>query len=313
MGVNILREGESEQMATDWKGVFPAATTQFHKDQTLDLEGTARQLEVLINSGVSGLVMLGSLGENVTLTQQEKRLVIKTAIETSRGRVPVLSGVAETSTASAVEYVQAMEKLGADGVMVLPAMIYKADAREAMTHFKTVARSTGLPIILYNNPIAYYVDIKPEQFAELSSEKNIVAIKESSGDVRRITDLINTVGDRYVIFAGVDDLVLESVLLGATGWIAGIGLAFPDENQRLWELATAGKWEEARELYRWFSPLAHLDIPLKFVQYIKLAMQECGLGTEWVRAPRLPIEGDERQAILKIIRHGIETRPKAAI
>ena len=252
MGVNILREGESEQMATDWKGVFPAATTQFHKDQTLDLEGTARQLEVLINSGVSGLVMLGSLGENVTLTQQEKRLVIKTAIETSRGRVPVLSGVAETSTASAVEYVQAMEKLGADGVMVLPAMIYKADAREAMTHFKTVARSTGLPIILYNNPIAYYVDIKPEQFAELSSEKNIVAIKESSGDVRRITDLINTVGDRYVIFAGVDDLVLESVLLGATGWIAGIGLAFPDENQRLWELATAGKWEEARELYRWF-------------------------------------------------------------
>ena len=297
-------------MATDWKGVFPAATTQFHKDQSLDLEGTARQLEVLINSGVSGLVMLGSLGENVTLAAQEKRLVVKTAIEISGGRVPVLSGVAETSTASAIEYVQAMEKLGADGVMVLPAMIYKADACEAMTHFRTVARSTGLPIILYNNPIAYYVDIKPEQFAELSSEKNIVAIKESSGDVRRITDLINTVGDRYVIFAGVDDLVLESVLLGATGWIAGIGLAFPEENQRLWELATAGKWDEARELYRWFSPLAHLDIPLKFVQYIKLAMQECGLGTEWVRAPRLPIEGDEREAILKIIRHGIETRPK---
>lgn len=300
-------------MRTDWKGVFPAATTQFHKDQSLDLEGTARQLEVLINSGVSGLVMLGSLGENVTLTQEEKRMVVKTAIETSRGRVPVLSGVAETSTASAVEYVRGMEALGADGVMVLPAMIYKADAREAMTHFKTVARSTGLPIILYNNPIAYYVDIKPEQFAELSSEKNIVAIKESSGDVRRITDLINTVGDRYVIFAGVDDLVLESVLLGASGWIAGIGLAFPEENQRLWELATAGKWNEARELYRWFSPLAHLDIPLKFVQYIKLAMQECGLGTEWVRAPRLPIEGDEREAILKIIRHGIANRPKATI
>ena len=300
-------------MRTDWKGVFPAATTQFHEDQTLDIEGTARQLEVLINSGVSGLVMLGSLGENVTLTQQEKRLVVKTAIETSAGRVPVLSGVAETSTASAIEYVQAMEKMGADGVMVLPAMIYKADVREAMTHFRSVARSTGLPIILYNNPIAYYVDIKPEQFAELSSEKNIVAIKESSGDVRRITDLINTVGDRYVIFAGVDDLVLESVLLGATGWIAGIGLAFPDENQRLWELAANGNWDEARQLYSWFSPLAHLDIPLKFVQYIKLAMQECGLGTEWVRAPRLPIEGAEREAILKIIRHGIETRPKVKI
>ena len=297
-------------MATDWKGVFPAATTQFHKDQSLDIEGTARQLEVLINSGVSGLVMLGSLGENVTLTLEEKRLVVKMAIETSRGRVPVLSGVAETSTASAIEYVKTMENMGADGVMVLPAMIYKADLREAMTHFRTVARSTGLPIILYNNPIAYYVDIKPEQFAELSTEKNIVAIKESSGDVRRITDLINTVGDRYVIFAGVDDLVLESVLLGATGWIAGIGLAFPEENQRLWELANNGNWDEARELYRWFSPLAHLDIPLKFVQYIKLAMQECGLGTEWVRAPRLPIEGAEREAILKIIRHGIEARPK---
>ena len=296
-------------METNWRGVFPAATTQFHKDQTLDLEGTARQIEVLIDSGVAGLVMLGSLGENVTLSQTEKLQVIKTAMEVSAGRIPVLSGVAETSTALSVSYVREVEKLGADGVMVLPAMIYKADAREAMTHFQTVARSTGLPIILYNNPIAYYVDIKPEQFAELASEENIVAIKESSGDVRRITDLINTVGDRYVIFAGVDDLVLESVLLGATGWIAGIGLAFPNENQALWELATSGQWEKARDLYRWFSPLAHLDIPLKFVQYIKLAMQETGLGTEWVRAPRLPVEGAEREAVLKIVRHGIETRP----
>ena len=297
-------------MTTNWKGVFPAATTQFHKDQTLDLEGTARQIETLIDSGVSGLVMLGSLGENVTLSFEEKRLVVKIAMEVSKGRIPVLSGVAETSTASAVAYVREMEAIGADGVMVLPAMIYKADPREAMTHFRTVARSTGLPIILYNNPLAYYVDIKPEQFAELSSEANIVAIKESSGDVRRITDLINTVGDRYILFAGVDDLVLESVLLGATGWIAGIGLAFPKENQALWELATSGQWEKARALYRWFSPLAHLDIPLKFVQYIKLAMQETGLGTEWVRAPRLPVEGAERETVLKIVRDGIETRPR---
>ena len=294
----------------NWKGVFPAATTQMKRDQSLDLDATTRHLEVLIDSGVSGLIMLGSLGENTALEPEEKRRVMELAVKTSRGRVPVLSGVAECSTAAACRYARDMEKLGADGLMVLPAMVYKADPRETITHFRAVARASGLPIICYNNPIAYSVDITPEMFAELADEKTLVALKESSGNVRRITDLYNTVGDRYIVFTGVDDLALESVLLGAQGWIAGVGLAFPHENQYLWDLATSGQWEKARELYRWYTPLLHLDIPIKFVQYIKLAMQECGLGAEWVRAPRLPIEGKEREGVLKIIRKGIATRPK---
>jgi len=297
-------------MKPNWKGVFPAATTQLKRDQSLDLKATARHLEVLIDSGVSGLIMLGSLGENTALEAEEKRRVMEMAVKTSAGRVPVLSGVAECSTAAACRYARDMEKLGADGLMVLPAMVYKADPRETITHFRTVAKASELPIICYNNPVAYTVDITPEMFAELADEKTLVAIKESSGNVRRITDLFNTVGNRYTIFTGVDDLALESVLLGAEGWIAGVGLAFPRENQYLWELATSGQWEKARELYRWYTPLLHLDIPIKFVQYIKLAIQECGLGAEWVRAPRLPLEGREREEILKIIRKGIATRPK---
>ena len=296
-------------MRPNWKGVFPALTTQFHKDESLDLEATARHIEALINSGVSGLVMLGSLGENVQLEPDEKRQVMRAALEVSAGRVPVLSGVAECSTAMAVRYARDMERLGADGIMLLPAMVYKSDPAETIHHFRTVARATGLPIIVYNNPVAYTVDITPEMFRELADVPNLVAIKESSGNVRRITDLINTVGDRYILFGGVDDLILESALLGADGWIAGVGLAFPKENQYLWDLMMAGRWEEARAIYRWFTPLLHLDIPVKFVQYIKLAIHEAGLGEEWVRAPRLPLEGAEREEVLRIIRQGTETRP----
>jgi len=296
-------------MRPNWKGVFPALTTQFHKDESLDLEATARHIEALINSGVSGLVMLGSLGENVQLEPDEKRQVMRAALEVSAGRVPVLSGVAECSTAMAVRYARDMERLGADGIMLLPAMVYKSDPAETIHHFRTVARATGLPIIVYNNPVAYTVDITPEMFLELADVPNLVAIKESSGNVRRITDLINTVGDRYILFGGVDDLILESALLGADGWIAGVGLAFPKENQYLWDLMMAGRWEEARAIYRWFTPLLHLDIPVKFVQYIKLAIHEAGLGEEWVRAPRLPLEGAEREEVLRIIRQGTETRP----
>lgn len=297
-------------MKPDWKGVFPAVTTQLHQDQTLDLEATARHIEVLLESGVTGIIMLGSLGENIALEPDEKRSVMRTAIDTVRGRVPVLSSVSECSTAAACRYARDMENLGADGLMVLPAMVYKADPQETMAHYKAVADSSGLSIICYNNPLAYGVDITPEMFAQMADEEKFVAIKESSGNVRRITDIINLVGDRYTIFTGVDDLALESVLLGATGWIAGVGLAFPKENQYLWELAMAGEWEKARELYRWYMPLLHLDIPIKFVQYIKLCIQECGLGAEWVRAPRLTISGAEREAVLKTIRHGIETRPQ---
>lgn len=296
-------------MPHPWAGVFPAVTTQFRADQSLDLEATARHIEVLIGSGIQGLIMLGSLGENVALDPQEKRAVMDMTIRVTKGRVPVLSGVAETSTAAAVRYVGEMKKLGADGVMVLPAMVYKSDARETLQHFRTVARSTPLPIIVYNNPVSYGVDITPKMFAELADEKNLVAIKESSADVRRITDLINEVGDRYTIFTGVDDLALESIMLGAKGWIAGLVNAFPAENQYLYELAVAGKWEEAKAIYRWYMPLLHLDTHVKFVHYIKLAVQECGLGSETVRAPRLPLVGAEREAILKIIHEGIRNRP----
>ena len=297
-------------MKTAWTGVFPAVTTQFKKDQSLDLDATARHLEVLIASGVSGLVMLGSLGENVALLPEEKRKVVELAIRVSHGRVPVLSGVAECSTAAGCAYAKDMEKLGADGLMVLPAMVYKSDSRETIAHFRAVARSSGLPILVYNNPIAYGVDITPEMAAELSDEKTLVAIKESSGNVRRITDLFNTVGDRYTIFCGVDDLILESVMLGARGWVGGLGLAFPHETQRLWKLMAAGKWDQALPLYRWFTPLLHLDAHVKFVHYIKLAVQECGYGSETLRSPRLPLEGAEREQILKIIHTGIRTRPR---
>jgi 4-hydroxy-tetrahydrodipicolinate synthase len=202
------------------------------------------------------------------------------------------------------------ERLGLDGFMLMPAMLYKGGPRETMTHFRTVAKATGLPIMIYNNPISYANDVTPEMFAELADEKNFIALKESSCDPRRITDLRNTVGNRYAIFTGVDDLVLESAILGIDGWVAGSGIAFPAENQYLWELTRRGEWDKAREVYRWFTPLLHLDVHTKFVQYIKLAVQECGLGAEWVRAPRLPLAGAERKRILKTIEEGIEKRPK---
>jgi dihydrodipicolinate synthase/N-acetylneuraminate lyase len=189
-------------------------------------------------------------------------------------------------------------------------MAYRADAEEAKAHLLAVARSTALPIIVYNNPIAYHVDFLPETLLEMSSQENLVAIKESCGDPRRFTDLINAVGDRYILFGGVDDLALECAFLGAQGWIAGIGLAFPKENQYLWDLIAAKRWEEAREIYRWYTPLLHLDVGVKFVQNIKFAIQECGLGSEWVRLPRLPLSGEERERVLRIVREGIASRPR---
>lgn len=294
-----------------WQGVFPAITTQLHKDGSLDLDATAAHADALIQSGIKGLVFLGSLGENQTLTADEKRTVIREMVKTVFGRVPVLSGVAESSVSEAVRYVRDLETLGADGYMLMPPMIYKSpDPRESVYHFRTVAKSSGLPVMIYNNPISYGHDITPELFAELASEKNFVALKESSGNPRRITDLHRVVGDRYALFTGVDDLALESAILGIDGWVAGTGIAFPKENQYFWDLTRAGEWEKAREIYRWFTPLLHLDVHPKFVQYIKLAVQETGLGKEWVRAPRLTLTGAERKSVLKIIHDGIASRPK---
>lgn len=298
-------------MKPHWAGVFPAITTQMRKNGALDLAATATHAEILIRSGVAGIIFLGSLGENQSLAPDEKRALVRAMIEAVNGRVPVLSGVAEITTAEACRYVRDCEPLGVSGFMLMPPMVYKSpDPRESLAHFRAVARATGLPIMIYNNPISYGHDITPELFDELAGQKNFVALKESSGNSRRITDLHNRVGDRYAIFTGVDDLVLESAILGIDGWVAGTGIAFPRENQYLWELTRRGEWEAARQIYRWFTPLLHLDTHPKFVQYIKLAVQECGLGAEWVRPPRLTLAGAERRQILKIIRDGIAARPK---
>ncbi|HWB85827.1 MAG TPA: dihydrodipicolinate synthase family protein [Bryobacteraceae bacterium] len=299
-------------MRTKWSGVFPALTTQFGSDQSLNIEATARHLEAMIRSGIHGVILLGSVGENTALEYSEKLTVLKELKAVVAGRIPILSGVSEYTTALACRYARDAEKIGLDGLMVLPAMVYKSDRRETLAHFRTVARSSGLPLMIYNNPGSYHVDVTPEMFEELAEESTIVSIKESSEDVRRITDLVNLTGDRYILFCGMDDLVLEASLLGAQGWVTGLGNAFPDENRAFWDLVETARWQEARRLYRWYTPLLHLDTKPKLVQYIKLAMAETGLGSEMVRAPRLPLEGEERVEILAVIRRAIATRPTLA-
>lgn len=296
-------------MACSWRGVFPAAVTLFRADDSLDLPQTLAHLDRLIEAGVHGLILLGTVGENCSIDPAEKRELLTAAVEHVGGRVPVLTGVAECTTALACRLAEAAARIGVDGLMLLPAMVYKADARETMQHFRTVARATSLPIMCYNNPPSYGIDITPAMFAELAAEPTLVAIKESSENVRRITDLVNLLGERYTLFCGVDDLILESILLGAAGWVSGLVNAFPAENQELWELATAGRWNEARALYRWYTPLLHLDTHPKLVQYIKLAMTVVGFGSETVRPPRLPIEGEERERILAIVRQALAQRP----
>ncbi len=296
-------------MTINWRGVFPAVTTQFHADQSLDLAGSTTHLEKLLKAGVHGIIILGTVGENCSLEYSEKLDMLRAAVKQVAGRVPVLTGIAECTTALACRFAVDAQKAGADGLMVLPAMVYKSDPRETIHHFRTVARATDLPILCYNNPVSYGVDITPAMFADLADEPHFVAIKESSENVRRITDLKNQCGDRYLLFNGVDDLVLESVLLGAVGWVAGLVNAFPEETVMLWELAAGGKYEDALRVYRWFTPLLHLDTHPKLVQYIKLAMAETGLSSETVRAPRLPLVGQEREEILEVIRKAMKTRP----
>lgn len=297
-------------MSVNWHGVFPAATTQFKSDQSLDLPATMKHLDAMIAAGVHGMIVLGTVGENCSLEYREKLEVLKATVDHIAGRVPVLTGVAECTTALACRFAADAKKIGVNGLMVLPGMVYKSDPRESTTHFRAVAKATDLPIMVYNNPVSYGVDVTPEMFRDLADEKNFVAIKESSENVRRITDLRNICGDRYLLFCGVDDLVLESIVLGATGWVSGLVNAFPAENRLLWDLALAGKLDEAVKVYRWYTPLLHLDTRVKLVQCIKLANQECGYGTETVRAPRLPLAGPERDEVLGIIRQAIKTRPK---
>ena len=296
-------------MSIDWQGVFPALMTEFKADGALDLEATQRHIQSCMDAGVEGLVMLGTLGENPSLTQDEKERVLRAAVEATGGKIPVLTGVAEYTTAFGMEFTKRAERAGCAGLMALPCMVYQQDAAEAVNHFRTLAAATDLPIMIYNNPVAYKVDLKPHDFTTLSDVENIVAVKESSHDSRRITDMFNEVGDRYTIFCGVDDLVLENVLFGAKGWVCGMVNSFPKEAVRLFELARAGKVDEAYALYKWFMPLLHLDVDVKLVQMIKLANQMTGEGSETVRAPRLVLSGAERKMVEKIVTHALETRP----
>lgn len=296
-------------MSVDWQGVFPALMTEFKGDGALDLEATQRHIQSCMDAGVEGLVMLGTLGENPSLTQDEKESVLAAAVEATHGKIPVLTGVAEYTTDFAIDFVRRAERAGVAGLMTLPCMVYQQDSREAANHFRTLANATDLPIMIYNNPVAYKVDLSPEDFAGLADVENIVAVKESSHDSRRITDMFNVVGDRYVIFCGVDDLVLENLLFGAKGWVCGMVNTFPREAVRLYELARDGKVAEAYELYKWFMPLLHLDVDVKLVQMIKLANQMTGEGSEVVRAPRLTLEGAERAHVEAVVNHALETRP----
>ena len=292
-----------------WNGVFPAVTTQFNADESLNIPATQKQMERLIQGGVHGFIMLGTVGENCSLRAEEKRKVLSAAKEVVNGRIPILSGVAEFTTAEAAHYARDAAKIGIDGLMALPGMVYKSDTRETLEHFRAVARASDLPIMIYNNPLVYGVDIKPETFAELAAEKTIVAIKESSDDPRRITDLHNLYGDRFILFCGVDDLVLESCALGIEGWVSGLTDVFPEESVELWNLCLAGRFAEARALYRWFTPLLHLDTETKLVQHIKLGQQIVGIGSEKVRAPRRELAGEERTRIMKLYETALATRP----
>jgi 4-hydroxy-tetrahydrodipicolinate synthase len=296
-------------MTLTWRGVIPALMTEMKQDGDLDLEATARHIDSCLSAGCEGFVMLGTLGENSSLSLEEKEAVIAAAVKAVRARVPVIAGVAEYTTRLAIATAGHLGKAGASGIMALPTMVYQTDARESIHHFRTLARAVDLPIMIYNNHVAYKVDLKPEDFAELLDEKNIVAVKESSHDSRRITDMINRLGDRFAIVCGVDDLFLENALFGAVGWVSGLANAFPREAVQLFRLAKANRTAEALELYRWFMPLLHLDVATKLVQYIKLANQMTGEGCEWVRAPRLTLEGDERARICAVIQRAIETRP----
>lgn len=295
-----------------WTGVYPAATTQFAADGSVDIKETQKVLTALVDDGVSGLILLGTCGENNSLRPEEKRAVLKAAVEAVGGRVPLITGVSEFTTDRAVEYAQDAEKIGVDGLMVLPAMVYVPTAEELYVHFKTVADATGLPIMLYNNPPAYRVSIGYETLDRLAPVKNVVAIKESAPDPRRFTDLLNRYGDRYILMAGLDDVALEGLFLGATGWVSGLTSAFPQESVALVAAVDRGDWAEARRIYRWFMPLLHLDAEHDLVQSIKLAEQVMGRGSERVRLPRMPLAGARRAEVLAMIEKCAATRPTLA-
>lgn len=291
----------------NWKGVMPAMTTAFHPDLTLNHQAIAQRAQWMIESGCTGIVALGSLGEAATLNMKEKAAVletIRTAVD-----APVVSGVSALSTSEAVSIAEMAAESGCDGLMALPPYVYRGDWREMKAHVAAVFQATKLPCMLYNNPIAYGTDFTPEKIAELAAEhENFAAVKESSTDIRRVTAIRALVDDRLAIFVGVDDAIVEAIAAGAVGWIAGLVNAFPEESVALFELASAGRWQDAYALYRWFLPLLRLDTLPKFIQMIKFAEERAGVGTATVRPPRLELAGNERAAIAELIDAAIATR-----
>lgn len=296
----------------DWAGVFSAITTPFNDDLTVDHDFLARHVAWLVDHGVRGIVPLGSLGEGATLSEREKSEVLRTCRKATAGRVPLVAGIGTLSTADAVTLAREAQHIGCDGLMVLPPYVYRGDERETLAHMSAVIDATPLSCMLYNNPIAYGTDITPAQLGALARHGNLVAVKESSGDVRRVTEIVQRHGSRFSVFVGLDDAIVEGLGAGAVGWIAGLVNALPDESVRVFELAASGRAAEARALYEWFLPLLRLDTVPKFVQLIKLVQQQVGQGSARVRPPRLELEGEELAGAMALIGERLAAIPTVA-
>lgn len=296
-------------MTFSWQGVIPAIITPFRSDDSLDMAMFEQNLRAQLTAGVDGIIIGGSLGEASTLTTDEKRQLTTIARAVGGSHLPLIVNIAESSTREGVAQAELAASWNADGLMLLPPMRYRSDDRETVEYFRAIAASTSLPIMIYNNPVDYKIDITIDMFAELVQYPNITAVKESTRDVTNVTRLRNRFGDRLSILCGVDTLALEELLLGADGWVAGLVNAFPKETVAIYKLARSGRIAEATTIYRWFMPLLELDIHPKLVQYIKLASEITGIGSEHVRAPRLPLEGAERERILQVILEGVRSRP----
>ena len=292
-----------------WRGVFPAVTTQFRNDFSLDIEATRKVMAGLIRDGVSGLIVCGTVGENCSLSAAEKQLVVEASVDVTKGRVPVIAGVAEFTTAFAIETARMAQKAGVDGVMVMPALVYTARPHETAAHYRGVGSAIDLPLMVYNNPPIYKNAVTPDILASLADVETIQAFKDSSGDTRAFTDLRNMVGDRFTLFAGLDDTVVESIMLGAVGWVSGMSNAFPQEGEALFQMAAAGKYSELRPLYDWFMPLLHLDARPDLVQCIKLCEAIMGRGSTLTRPPRLALPDADRAEIEALMKKALATRP----
>ncbi|WP_348812907.1 dihydrodipicolinate synthase family protein [Flavobacterium maritimum] len=296
-------------MSIQWKGVMPAVTTKFTADDKLDFNMFEVNVKAQLEAGVEGIILGGTLGEASTLLEEEKRELVRGTVSMVQGSVPVIMNIAEQTTRGAIEAANKAEQDGAKGLMMLPPMRYKATDHETVIYFSEVAKNTSLPIMVYNNPVDYKIEVTLDMFEELMKFDNIQAVKESTRDISNVTRIINRFGDRLKILSGVDTLALESLLMGSHGWVSGLVDAFPKETVAIYKLAKAGRIDEALKIYRWFLPLLELDINAQLVQNIKLAEVATGLGTEYVRAPRLPLQGAERERVLAIISEGLRTRP----